>query len=155
MTGTRTLEVGSSEQVCSFCPYVCIILFLLFHFSISQVSSASSPPSPVQTGEGLPLNVFSWASLAPDIVGLAAVNSIAGTLFGFSCRPRHRTATGATAVEWAALMDLMDEVVVLLGGEVPAAINEAAVRAGAGPIPCDQGWLCAKSRHSAASRPIL
>ena len=132
----RTLDVGSWEQVCSFCPYICIILFLLFYFSISQVSSASSPPPPVQTGEGLPLNGFSWATLAPDIVGVAAVNITAGTLFGRSRGPRHRTVTGSAAVEWAASMHPEDEVVVLLGGEVPAAIDEAAVRAGAGPIPC-------------------
>ena len=80
------------------------------------MSSTSSPPPPVQTGTGLPLNAFSWASPAPNIVGVAAVNNTAGTLFGRSRGSRHRTATGATAVEWAAPMHAVDEVVVLLGG---------------------------------------
>ena len=64
--GTRT---WTREQVRLFCPYLCIILFLLFCFSISQVSSASSPPLPVQTGKGLPLNDFSWASPALVLLG--------------------------------------------------------------------------------------
>ena len=55
-------------------------------------------------------------------------------LFGRSRGPRHRAATGATAVEWAASMHATDELVMLLGGGVPAAIDEAAMRAGAGPI---------------------
>ena len=71
--GTRT---RTREQVRFFCPYLCIILFLLFCFSISQVSSASSPPPPMQTGKGVPLNDFSWASPAPDVVGVAAVNNM-------------------------------------------------------------------------------
>ena len=40
--------------------------------------------------------------------------------------------------------------VVLIAGVVPVAVNEAVVRAGAGPVPCDQVWLSAKSRNSAA-----
>ena len=70
----------------------------------------------MQTGTGLPLNAFSWASPAPDNVGIVAVNNTAGTLFGRSRGPSQRAATGATAVEWAALMHAKDEVVVLLGG---------------------------------------
>ena len=46
-------------------------------------------------------------------------------------------ATGALAVDWTASMHTADKVVMLLGGEVPAAIDEAAMRAGAGPIPYD------------------
>ena len=65
------------------------------------------------------------------------MNNTAGTLFGRGRQPRHRMATGATAVEWAASMHPVDEVVVLLGGGVPATIDEAAVQADAGPIPCD------------------
>ena len=42
------------------------------------------------------------------------------------------------------------EVAVLIVGAVPVAVDEAMVRAGAGPVPCDQVWLSAKSRHSAA-----
>ena len=110
-----------------FVPLSLLHSFLLFYFSASQVSSASSPPPPVQTGTDLPLNAFSWASPAPDIVGL----------FGCSRGPRHRAATGATAVKWAVSMHTVDEVVVLLGGGVPAAIDEAAVKTGAGLIPCD------------------
>ena len=72
----------------------------------------------MQTGIGLPLDDFSWASLGPDNVGVAAVNNTAGTLFGCSRGPLHRAATGATSVEWAALMHAEDEVVVLLGGGV-------------------------------------
>ena len=41
-------------------------------------------------------------------------------------------------------------VVVLIAGAVSVAIDEAVVRAGAGLVPCDQVWLSAKSRHSAA-----
>ena len=100
------------------------------------MSSTSSPPPPVQTGTGLPLNAFSWASPAPDIVGVAAVNNTAGTLFGRSRGPLHRAATGATAVEWAALMHAKDKVVVLLGGGGACGHCEAAMQAGAGPIPC-------------------
>ena len=73
----------------------------------------------MQTGTGLLLNAFSWASPAPDIVGVAAVDNTAGTLFGRSCGPHHRTATGTTAVKWkawVALMHPVDEVAVLLGG---------------------------------------
>ena len=77
-------------------------------FSASPVSSASSPPPPVQTGKGLPLNDFSSESQAPGVVGVAAVNNTAGTLFGCSCGPRQRTARGATAVEWAASMHTAD-----------------------------------------------
>ena len=44
----------------------------------------------------------------------------------------------------------VDELVVLIGGVVPVTVNEAVVRAGAGPVPCGQIWLSAKSRHSAA-----
>ena len=39
---------------------------------------------------------------------------------------------------------------MLIAGAVPVAVDEAVVRAGAGPVPCDQVWLSAKSRHSAA-----
>ena len=74
----------------------------------------------MQTGTGLPLNVFSfsWMSLAPDTAGAAAVNNNAGTMFGHCRQPRHCAATGAmaVAVEWAALMHSVYEVVVLLGG---------------------------------------
>ena len=97
---------------------ICVIIILLFSFSASQVFSASSLSPPVQTGTGLLLNAFSWASTAPDIVGVAAVNNTGGTLFGRS-----------PAVEWAAPM--------LLGGGMPAAIDEAAVQADAGRIPFD------------------
>ena len=49
--------------------------------------------------------------------------------------------TGAMTVEWAAWVVTMhpvdEEVVLLGGGGVPAATDEAAVRAGAGLIPCD------------------
>ena len=41
-------------------------------------------------------------------------------------------------------------VVVLIAGAVSVAIDEAVVRAGAGLVPCDQVWLSAKNRHSAA-----
>ena len=68
----------------------------------------------MQTGTGLPLNDFSWMSPAPDNVGVTAVNNTAGTLFGRSRGPHHRTATGATAAEWAAPMHPLDEAVVLL-----------------------------------------
>ena len=112
--------VRPKQTVRVFCPYLCIILFLLFCFSAFQVSSASSPPPPVQTGTGLPLNAFSWASPAPDIVGVAAVNNTAGMLFGRGCQPRHRTATGVTALEWAVSMHPGIEVVVLLEVRVPA-----------------------------------
>ena len=48
----------------------------------------------------------------------------------------------------------VNEVVVLIAGVVPVAVDEAVVRADAGPVPlpCDQVWLgaSAKSRHSAA-----
>ena len=90
-------------------------------------------------------------SPAPGNVGVAAVSNTAETLFGRSRRPRHRTATGATTVEWAVLMHTEGDVVVLLGGGGgSAAINEAVVQAGAGPVPYGQVWLGAKSRHSAA-----
>ena len=93
----------------------------------------------MQTGTGLPLNAFRWASSAPNKVGVATVNNTAGTLFGRSRGPRHRAAMRATTVESAALICPEDEVVVLLGGGewVPAAIDEAAVQAGVGPIPYD------------------
>ena len=39
---------------------------------------------------------------------------------------------------------------MLVAGVVPVAVDEAVVRAGAGPVPCGQVWLSAKSRHSAA-----
>ena len=49
-----------------------------------------------------------------------------------------RRGPRAMAVEWTAPMHAMDEVVVLLGGGgVPAAIDEAAVQAGYGLIPFD------------------
>ena len=65
------------------------------------------------------------------------MNNTAGTLFGCSRGPLYHAETGATAIEWAALMHGKDDVVVLLGGEVLAVIDEAAMQAGAGPIPCD------------------
>ena len=49
----------------------------------------------------------------------------------------------------------VDEVIVLIQGVVPVAVDEAVVRAGAGPVRCGQVWLSAKNRHSAASRPTL
>ena len=39
---------------------------------------------------------------------------------------------------------------MLIAGAVSVAVNEARVRAGVGPVPCDQVWFSAKSRHSAA-----
>ena len=39
----------------------------------------------------------------------------------------------------------MEGVVVLIAGVVPVAVNEAVVRAGAGPVPCDQVWLSTNS----------
>ena len=74
----------------------------------------------------------------------------AGTLFGRSRGPGHRTAAGAMTSERAASMQPVDEVVVPLGRAVPVVVDEAVVRAGVGPVPCDQVWLSAKSRHSAA-----
>ena len=44
----------------------------------------------------------------------------------------------------------VNEVVVLIAGVVPVAVDEAVVRAGAGPVPCGQVWLSAKSWHSVA-----
>ena len=73
------------------------------------------------SAKGLPLNGFSWSSPAPDIVGVATVNNTAGTLFGRNCGPGNHIAARATTVERAVLMQPVDEVVVLLGGEVPAA----------------------------------
>ena len=76
--GTVTLGVGSSKQVrYILLLFLCFILFLLF-LIFFQISFASSPPPPVQTGTSLPLNPFSLASLAPDIVEVAAVNNTAG-----------------------------------------------------------------------------
>ena len=56
------------------------------------------------------------------------MNITAGTLFDRSRGPHHRAMTGSAAVEWAASHPV-DEVVVLLGGEVPTAIDKAVVRA--------------------------
>ena len=39
----------------------------------------------------------------------------------------------------------VNEVVELIAGMVPVVVDEAVVRAGAGPVPCDQAWLSAKS----------
>ena len=59
-------------------------------------------------------------------------------VFSRSCGAGHRTATGDTAAKRAEAMQPVDEVVALLWrGGVPAAIDEAAVQAGAGPIPFD------------------
>ena len=91
----------------------------------------------MQTVTGLTLNAFCWASQAPYSVWVAAVNNTAGTLFGRSRGPCHRVAMGATAVECAALMHAEDEVVVLLEAGMPVAIDEVAVQAGVGPVPCD------------------
>ena len=44
----------------------------------------------------------------------------------------------------------VDEVVVPIAGVVPVAFDETVMRVGTGPVPCDQVWLSAKSRHSAA-----
>ena len=44
----------------------------------------------------------------------------------------------------------VNEVVVLIAGAVPVVVDEAVVRAGAGPLPCGQVWLNAKNWHSAA-----
>ena len=52
--GAKTQDVGSSKKGTIFR----FKLFLLFYFSISQVSSACSPPPPGQTGKDFPLNVF-------------------------------------------------------------------------------------------------
>ena len=101
--------------------FLCINIFLHISSSNSQMSSTSSSPPPVQTGTCLPLNAFSWSSPAPDIVGVATVNNTAGTLFGRNCGPGNHIAARATTVERAVLMQPVDEVVVLLGGEVPAA----------------------------------
>ena len=51
-----------------------------------------------------------------DIVRVAAMSNTAGTLFGRSRGPRHRTTTDATVVEWAAPMHPVDEMIVLLEG---------------------------------------
>ena len=48
-------------------------------------------------------------------------------------------------------MQPVDEVVVPLGRAVPVVVDEAVVRAGVGPVPCDQVWLSAKSRHHSAA----
>ena len=88
--GTRTLAISRIIGTGTFfCSYVCINLFLLFYFSNFQVSSASSPPLPGQTRKGIPLNTFSWVSLAPNVVGITAVNNIAGKLVGRSRGPDH------------------------------------------------------------------
>ena len=39
---------------------------------------------------------------------------------------------------------------MLIAGELVVALDDAVVWAGAGPVPCYQVWLSAKSRHSAA-----
>ena len=84
----------------------------------------------MQTWKGLPLNDTRccWGR---------GCKQHAETLFGCSRGPRHCAVTGATAVEWLASMHATDKVVILLGGRVPAVIDKAAMRAGAGPIPCD------------------
>ena len=122
MRRARTLVVGSSEQV-HFCSVLFFVSIFFFYISFpnSQVSSASSPPPQAHTGEGVPLNAFSLASPALDIVGTAAVNNTAGPLWDMIAK---RTA-------------LMRPVVaVLLGRGVPVAVGEAAVPAGTGPVPC-------------------
>ena len=83
-------------------------LFLPLSLLCFFLSSASSPPSPVQRGTGLSLNALSWASPAPDIVGVTAVWT---TLLE---RCSVAAANGQHA--WAASMHPMDEVIVLLGG---------------------------------------
>ena len=60
---------------------------------------------------------------------------------------------GARALKLTLIYERRREaggVVVLIAGTVPVAVDEAVVRAGAGPVPRDQVWLSAKSRHSAA-----
>ena len=88
----------------------------------------------MQTGEGLPLNGFSWETLAPDIVGVAAVNITAGTLFGRSRGPRHLAVTGSAAVEWAASHPL-DEVVVLCYLKGRCLRPSMRQRCGLAPVP--------------------
>ena len=72
-------------------------------------------------------------------------------LFFSAFRPRH---CGRPRIEIDTLIyERRREargVVVLIAGVVPVAVNEALVRASAGPVPCDQVWLSAKSRHSVA-----
>ena len=65
------------------------------------------------------------------------MNNTAGMLFGRGRQPRHRTATGDMAVEWAASMHPVVEVVVLLGVGVSATNDEPAVRTGACSMSCD------------------
>ena len=44
----------------------------------------------------------------------------------------------------------VDEVDVLIAGVLPVLVDETVMQVGTGPVPCDQVWLSAKSRHSAA-----
>ena len=46
----------------------------------------------------------------------------------------------------------VNEVVMLIAGMVAVAVNEAVLRAGAGPLPCGQVWLNAKSQKLAQCR---
>ena len=89
--------------------------------------------------------------MAPDNVGVMAMNNTAGTLFGCSRQPGHRTEAGGTAPQYTASMRPANEVLVLIAGVVPVAVDGVVVWAGAGPAPCCQVSLSAKKRHSAAS----
>ena len=99
--GYRTRIIGTGTRFVSLSLRYSFSFVLFFSFSSFFVSSS---PSPVQTRTVIPLNVFSWASPAPNNVGIAAANNTAGTLFGRSRGPLYRAATGATAVEWEVLM---------------------------------------------------
>ena len=58
-------------------------------------------------------------------------------MFGHSHGPGHRAAAGVMTAESAALMQPVDEVVLLLGRDIACGVDQAVVRAGAGPVPCD------------------
>ena len=51
-------------------------------------------------------------------------NNTDGTLFGRSRGPGHRTAAGAMAAERVAPMQLVDKLVVLLGGMCACGVDE-------------------------------
>ena len=60
-----------------------LIFFFCSIFLFLKLLLLSLLPLPT-SAKTLPLNGFSWASPAPDIVGVAAVNNTAETLFGRS-----------------------------------------------------------------------
>ena len=68
----------------------------------------------------------------------------AGTLFGRSRGPGHRTAAVSMTSERAASMQPVDEVVVPLGRAVPVIVDETVVRAGADPVPAFRCGLVPK-----------